>query len=156
MRADFDLDFDVEFEGYDLYIGDITTIRAKSADFSQVVLEGANEMQRWQKHLAPIGKGRGPHGRIQRSIKTARITRGGDRVVAMWSTDYVPAIVTSEGSGKYGPTGQPYEIRRGDSVWQHPGVKGTGWWDAGAIKGESLAIGHFIRRVERILDLRGY
>jgi hypothetical protein len=131
-------------------------------DFTQVVLEGINYMQQAQRTLAPIGtKGKGPHGRIPRHIKPARVYQRNDG--SAWAesrTSYGPAIFTSEGTGQFGPRHTPYFVARenedtGSKGYFHPGQRGTNWWNAGAQMGEPAALLAFQSKIERMLRLRG-
>ena len=127
-------------------------------DLSQVVLEGINSMQRYQRYYAPVGEtGPGPHGRIPRSIRPARVMRRNNSASATSRTDYGPAIFTNEGTGTKsgGGGGRPYFIPRGASGFWHPGIRGTHWWERGAERGSIIALAAFRRKVERTLQIRG-
>lgn len=139
---------------------DLIRIR-KSLNFSQVVLEGINTIQKWQRFSAPIGHtGRGPHGRIPRSIRPARVFQRPDG--SAWATsrtNYGPAIFTSEGTGQWGPSKRPYFIAReneltGSRGYFHPGQRGTGWWERGLDMATPFALQAFQRKVESALRIR--
>lgn len=133
------------------------------SDFSQEVLVGINAIQRAQKNLAPRGK----QGRIPASIKAARITKTQNMWSAVSRTSYGPAVFTNEGTGTHGPKGAPYEIvqnrvyKSGPLAGQsyivnimHPGIRGTHWWEAGAVIGSKIGLEAFRRKVGRILRSR--
>lgn len=130
-------------------------------DMSQVVLEGINAMQRYQRQYAPIGEtGEGPHGRIPRSIKPARVIRRNNSASATSRTDYGPAIFTNEGTGskQRGGGGRAYFIPRAfgrEGGVLHPGIRGTMWWERGAERGSIIALEAFRRKIERTLQIRG-
>lgn len=127
-------------------------------DMSQVVLEGINAMQKYQRQYAPVGEtGSGPHGRIPRSIRPARVMRRNNSASATSRTDYGPAIFTNEGTGtkqSHGG-GRPYFIPIGSSGFWHPGIRGTHWWERGAERGSIIALAAFRRKIERTLQIRG-
>ena len=139
---------------------DVRRIQRES-DFSRVVADGINAIQREQKRIAPVGQsGRGPHGRIARSILPAKIyIRNDGSAEGVSRTTYGPAIFTNEGTGSFSPGGRPYFIPRPD--WgkgeglTHPGIRGTGWWERGANLGSPLALRAFQNKVERMLRIRG-
>lgn len=133
----------------------------KETDFSQVVVDGINEIQKHQRQFAPIGTtGKGPHGNIPRSIKAARVYSKPDG--SAWAeskTNYGPAIFTSEGTGIHGPRKRPYFVARHSSSYNsrgywHPGQRGTNWWDRATNIGSVIALSGFQRKVERILGMR--
>ena len=127
-------------------------------ELSQVVLEGITAMQRYQRKYAPIGEtGEGPHGRIPRSIKPARVMRRNNSASATSRTDYGPAIFTNEGTGSRRSTGggRPYFIPRGSGGFWHPGIRGSHWWERGAEHGSIIALAAFRRKVESRLMVRG-
>jgi hypothetical protein len=127
-------------------------------DVSQVVLEGITAMQRYQRQYAPRGEtGEGPHGRIPRSIRPARVMRRNNSASATSRTDYGPAIFTNEGTGTKQSSGggRPYFIPRGSSGFWHPGIRGTHWWERGAERGSIIALAAFRRKIERTLQIRG-
>jgi hypothetical protein len=133
----------------------------REANFAQVVLEGINAIQKFQRQLAPVGKtGRGPHGRIGRSILPARIYQRSDG--SAWAesrTGYGPAIFTSEGTGEWGPRRRPYFVAAesddaGSRGYFHPGQRGTNWWERGANLGSPIALAAFQRKVEHMLRVR--
>jgi hypothetical protein len=117
-------------------------------------------MQRYQRQYAPVGEtGDGPHGRIPRSIRPARVMRRNNSASATSRTDYGPAIFTNEGTGtrKSSGGGRPYFIPKafgGVGVW-HPGIRGTHWWERGADRGSIIALAAFRRKIERTLQIRG-
>jgi len=132
----------------------------KKMEFQQVVLEGIQAMQRFQKAFAPVGTtGPGPHGRIPRSIQAARLRKTFlGNWVGVSRTVYPPAIFTNEGTGKYGSNNRPYFVPHSDGQqggYMHPGMRGTGWWERGANMGSPIALAAFQRKVERALGLRG-
>lgn len=130
-------------------------------DFTQVVLEGIQQIQYFQRRLAPIGK----EGTIPRSIKPARIVRTSSGAYADSVTQNPRAIFTNEGTGTHRPSNPaPYEIvqerryqtgsRAGERYTVnilHPGIRGTGWWERGADMGADLAEEAFRRKVERMM-----
>jgi hypothetical protein len=147
-------------DNWDDFSQDLRRIN-REMDFSQVVLTGINAIQSQQRRLAPVGKtGPGPHGRIARNIRPARIVVKEGEVSATSRTSYGPAIFTSLGTGRYGPGGDPYEVvQHYDSgeerKWTHPGIEGTGWWERGANLGAPIALQSFQRKVETVLKMRG-
>lgn len=154
---------DVELDGTGPYLAHLERIRR--ADFTDVVLEGMNTIQRIQRRLAPVGKsGAGPHGRIPRSVKAARIRRSpeGGSTTATSSVNYGPAVYTNEGTGLYGYKKHKYLIqqvrvdrRTGQTYvhqFWHPGIRGTRWWDRGFELGSSVAKNLFRRKVGRIMS----
>ncbi len=140
---------------------DLFRIQSES-DFTQVALEGIQEIQRMQRYSAPIGKGRlgrgETHGRIPRSIKPARVQRlTGGSAAGVSRTTYGPAIFTNEGTGIHRAGGSPYFIGVGDEGegFNHPGIRGTHWWERGLDLGSPMALRAFERKVERMLRLKG-
>jgi hypothetical protein len=137
----------------------------RGMDFSQVVLEGINAIQKFQKQFAPIGKsGKGPHGRIPRSIQPATIYRKTDGSAWAFSrTSYGPAVFTNEGTGTFGPRNRPYFVgsgwgdteQGGERGFMHPGIQGTHWFERGANMGSPIALAAFQRKVETMLRVRG-
>lgn len=150
----------------------------RELDFQQVVRVGINAIQAAQRRTAPIGTtGRGPHGRIPRSIRAARVrTQDDGSAIATSSTRYKPAIFTNEGTGLgASPARNPYFIPvptrtaghgrmiRTNPGFMHPGIgaarvnpfTGMGWWEEGADIGSTIAFEAFKRKVERVLRLRG-
>jgi hypothetical protein len=139
---------------------DLLRIR-KELNFSQVVLDGINAIQKFQRMLAPIGHtGRGPHGNIPRKILPARVYQRGDGSAWAWSrTSYGPAIFTSEGTGQFGPRNRPYFVAReneetGSRGYFHPGQRATHWWERGANMGSPFALASFERKVKHALRVR--
>lgn len=145
-------------------LADLRRIKRED-DFTLVALEGIQAIQRYQKKFAPKGK----QGSIPRSIKPARVSKRGHTWTGVSRTTHPPAIFTNEGTGihkpgggerypitqertyKSGPLkGQPYEVNI-----LHPGIRGTHWWDRGFGVGSQLAIESFVRKVERVLRLKG-
>lgn len=137
----------------------IRRIRRES-DFSQVVLEGITAIQNAQKAIAPRGK----LGNIPRNIPVARISRTGHTWKGVSRTTYGPAVFTNKGTGTHGPKGSSYPItqnriyKRGPLAGKsyqvnidHPGIKGTGWWEKGAEMGGEIALESFRRKVTRML-----
>jgi len=143
-------------------LGDVRRIQ-NEMDFTLAVLEGINAIQYWQRKYAPVGKGKGVHGRIPKKIKSARIMKRGDIVSATSRTTYAPAIFTNEGTGTHRPGGKAYFVRsprgnivrQGERGYMHPGVKGTHWWERGADKGSKIALEAFRRKVETTLTSKG-
>lgn len=156
-RLDIRVDLSADFRRYRGMLRRLGRI-----SFVSDVLDAMNYTQGLQRRTAPIGtKGPGPHGRIPRSIRPARITRSRDTVQATTVTHYGPAVFTNSGTGKYGPEHRPYTIRqlrtrRDGSTYihefVHPGIRGTHWWndavDAGAELFTSL-VEHRVRRAIR-------
>lgn len=150
------------YQNWDDYYDDVRRIR-REIDFSDVVLTGINAMQRFQRQFAPIGTtGPGPHGRIPRSIKPARVIRGADGSASASSiSTYPPAIFTAEGTGTFAtPKRTPYFISRTTDSGQivgftHPGIHGTNWFERGANRGAPIALQAFTDKVERMLRLKG-
>lgn len=79
---------------------------------------------------APVKK----QGRIPRSLGQVEIShyQSPSGVRSGWSAKYtsryIPAIVTNEGSGKYGDKRRPYKIQTRWGEFMHPGVRGTNWF----------------------------
>jgi hypothetical protein len=141
------------------FIAKIRRIRAES-NFSLVVLEGINAIQKYQRMLSPKGK----DGNIPRSIAAGRIIKQGNTWVGTSLTNYGPAIFTNEGTGIHGPLGATYPItqirtyKKGPNAGNeyevnidHPGIRGTHWWEKGAAIGSTLALRSFEDKVERLL-----
>lgn len=158
----FDIDFRTEHDVGD-FLAEVRRIR-NEADFSQVVLEGINAIQKFQRQMAPTHK----FASIPRSIHAGKIIQRGNVWSAESTTSHGPAIFTNEGTGTHGPSGSPYQIiqrrtyqsgpRKGQEYEiniTHPGIRGTHWWERGAEMGSSLAIRSFQNKVERILRVRG-
>jgi hypothetical protein len=148
------------WENWGQYLDAVRKINASKgmSDLSQVVLEGITAMQRYQRQYAPVGEtGEGPHGRIPRSIKPARVIKRNNAASATSRTDYGPAIFTNEGTGSRQSDGggRPYFIPRGSTGFWHPGIRGSHWWERGADRGSLIALEAFRRKVERTLNVKG-
>lgn len=132
----------------------------RDIDFGDVAEEGIRYMQLSQIGEAPIGSGKGVHGRIPRNIDLPDVRRYPDgSAEGISRTRYGPAIFTNLGTGLYGPEKKEYFIPRPDwgegrGIW-HPGIRGTHWWERGANKGAPLALAAFKRKVETIMRWRG-
>lgn len=115
-------------------------------NFSLVVEEGITRIRAAQRQAAPIGKtGKGPHGRIPKSIQQSNVMEfRGEQWEATSTTSYGPAIFTNEGTRSY-------------MMWnggRHPGLQAQGWWEKGTAIGEPLALRAFEEKVERVLRIR--
>lgn len=116
------------------------------ANFSLVVDEGITHIRAAQRRTAPVGKtGKGPHGRIPKSIQQSNVQRIDDTWKASTHTNYGPAIFTNVGTKKN------YMMWHGGT---HPGLKAGYWWEAGAALGGELAEKAFKDKVERMLGDR--
>ncbi len=144
---------------------------SREANFEQVVLEGINAIQRFQRQEAPVGK----EGTIPRSIKPARVIRerfGGWSATSRTTSDR--GWYTNEGtwSGRRSeyprPPKERYQItqerryRSGPREGQpyilnidHPGIKAQKWFDKGFEQGVPVAESAFRRKVGRMLRGRG-
>lgn len=91
---------------------------------------GARDFKAGARARAPVKK----QGRIPRSL--GRVETKHHRSPAGQSTGwdssitsrYIPAVVTNEGSGKYGDKKRPYKIQTKYGEFMHPGVKRTNWF----------------------------
>ena len=125
---------------------------ARESDFSQVVLEGVNEMARSLRREAPIGRA----GSIPPSIKSGRVTKKGDTYTGITWTNLKQAVFTNEGTGTHRAGGSPYNIEKTTLkgrkyTIQHPGIKAQHWWERGANLASPLALRSFKKKVDRIM-----
>lgn len=141
----------IEIEIYhmiDKYLKELDRIK-KESNFSLIVDEVIDDIRAQQRYFAPVGTtGKGPHGRIPKSIERSNVVRSespeGDEWYASTSTDYGPAIFTNEGTKKN------YRMWHGGT---HPGLERQGWFELGAFAGEELAKKSFQAKVERMLRI---